>query len=251
MTTVRFDDPDAIMDGYTIYLPVSHNADNAPYPVLVFLQGAFGVSDRIEDVNDWGMTRLIRDETNLDSRRNRLLLDGFIVVNPHIRQGSYADHPQVITQIINDVIEDHNGDPTRVYLTGLSRGGHGTWGLASSLPGTFAAIAPIGGNSSRVDDWAALEGTAIWISHNAHDSRVSFDYTQQAMRQLESELGIGFQTYDTLSVRRTDFMDHDHILTSAQTMSHDAWTEIYSNPEFYEWLLRHRLPDRRAPSETR
>ncbi|MEM1185335.1 MAG: protein kinase [Planctomycetota bacterium] len=240
LTTVRLDDPDAVMDGYTIYLPQSHGPRDEPYPIIVYLQGAFGVGDRIEAVNEWGLARLLRDETSLDSRRNRLLLDEFIVVNPHIRSGQYGDYPSVVREILDEVIETHNADPTRIYVTGLSRGGHGSWALAEALPSTFAAIAPIGGSSEMVEDWSSLSGTSVWISHNAGDSRVSFNNAQRAMNQIEGRFGVQFRRFDRLVVEGTDYLDHDFILTSARTRSHDAWTEVYSNAEFYEWLLRQR-----------
>ncbi|MFK7959146.1 MAG: protein kinase [Phycisphaerales bacterium] len=241
LTTVRINNADRGIDGYTIHLPINHTSAGERHPVLVFLQGAFGVGGPIERVNDWGLTRLLRDETELNSRRNQLLLDGFIVINPHTRGGGFDDDPELVQQIIDDIIARHHGDRSRVYLTGLSLGARGTYGLAERLPNTFAAIAPIAGRSGNVNDWSQYTGPAVWISHNAADARVPFENAERAITGIESELGVTFRTYDRLRVNGTDFLDQRYILTAAPTRSHDAWTDIYSYAEFYEWLLEHRI----------
>ncbi len=238
LATVAFDDTTRVMDGYTIYLPRSHDPDARRYPVLVYLQGAYGVGGAIRSVNDWGLARLLRDETDASTERNRLLLDTFIVVCPHIQKGNYHDHPEVVREILDTVVTNHSGDPDRVYLTGLSRGGHGSWGLAAKLPGTFAAIAPIGGGASSVKNWDEWIDTAIWISHNRNDGVVPFQQAADAMRHVERETGGTFAKYDTLDVSGTDYLEQRYVLTSAPTDSHDAWTDIYTRPEFYRWLLR-------------
>ncbi|MCR9245883.1 MAG: protein kinase [bacterium] len=236
------------MDGYAIYLPRSHATTSEPVPVLVYLQGGFGVGGPIGDVINWGLARLVRDETDLSTARNQLLLDRFIVVCPHIREGQYHDDPEAMRSILVDVIDKHRGDPSRVYLTGLSRGGHGTWGLAARLRGTFAAIAPIGGRHEGFDDWSVLDGPAIWLSHNRGDGVVPFSSTATAVEQLEGELGVEFRRFDTLLVEGTDYLSHPYILTAPLSDTHDAWTDLYSNAPFYRWLLEHR---RRPPATER
>ena len=54
-------------------LPESHDNVKDPYPIIVYLQGSYGVGGPIENVNKWGLTRLIRDENDLSNERNQLL----------------------------------------------------------------------------------------------------------------------------------------------------------------------------------
>lgn len=228
------------MDGYTLYLPESHDKTKGPYPVLVYLQGAYGVGGEISGINNWGMPRMIRDEQNLSIERNKLLLDTFIVVSPHIKSGQYYSHPDVITKILGDVQSKYNGDPSRVYLTGLSRGGHGTWGLAERLPNTFAAVVPIAGNPESVKDFGKLKGTSVWIAHNLGDSSVNFSDVERAAKRIEKANDVQFLRIETSSAAGTDYINQTHILTSPNSDSHDAWTDMYTSVEFYKWLLKQK-----------
>ena len=61
-----------------------------------------------------------------------------------------------------------------------------------------------------------------------------------AVADLEREFGVEFRRFDGLVVEGSDYLDHRYVLTSARTDSHDAWTDVYSRPEFYRWLLQQR-----------
>ncbi|MEO1526880.1 MAG: protein kinase [Planctomycetota bacterium] len=233
ITTIEVDGGE--LDGYSLYLPTSHTQQEERYPILVALTGAWGVGGPIENVNHWGLARLIRDEEDMDIERNQLILDSFIVVMPHIQRGQYSDHPETVQEILESVIENFNGDSSRIYLTGLSRGGHGTWGLASKLPNTFAAIAPIAGNISDVEDFDALTRPAIWIAHNTGDS--SFENSLEAIEALEKRTDDTFVRLSNPDASETDYMEHRYLLTAPERDHHDAWTEMYTRPELYKWLL--------------
>ncbi|MEM7478588.1 MAG: protein kinase [Planctomycetota bacterium] len=236
LTTVEVDDE--MLDGYSLYLPVSHGTvEETQYPVLVALTGAWGVGGPIENVNHWGLARLIRDEEDMDLERNQLILDSFIVVMPHIQGGQYSDHPEKIRQIIETVVESYGGDSNRVYLTGLSRGGHGTWGLASMLPEMFAAIAPIAGNIAEVENFDTLRGPAIWIAHNSGDS--SFENSEEAIEELEGRGNDRFLRLSNPDASETNYMEHRYVLTAPERDHHDAWTEMYTRPELFKWFLAH------------
>jgi serine/threonine-protein kinase len=232
--TIATEDVD--MDGYTLYLPVSHAENKDDYPILVSLQGSWGVGGEIESVNLWGLNRLIRDENDLSNERNQLVLDSFIVVSPHIKQGSYSDHPDLVRSIIESVAEEFRGDLDRVYLTGLSRGGHGTWGLACKLKDMFAAIVPVAGTTNDVDDFSNLTKPAIWISHNTGDG--SFEYSEAAVEKLEDLTDTDFLKIESVEVSGTDYLDHRYVFVTPDRNHHDAWTELYLRPEVYQWLLK-------------
>jgi serine/threonine protein kinase/predicted esterase len=235
---------DGLMDGYTLYLPVSHAEGEGLFPILVFLQGSYGVGGTISDISNWGLPRLIRDENDLSIERNRLLLDSFIVVSPHIREGQYYNHALLVKKIIHDVAAEYNGDLDRVYLTGLSRGGHGTWGIASRLPGTFAAIAPIGGRVDSVANFNKLAGTSIWIAHNTGDQVSPFADIANAVNTMEDGSNVEFLRIDNGDASGTDYLNNKYILTAPRVDSHDAWTDMYSSVEFYKWLLLQKSPTR-------
>ena len=233
-TSVKVDGGD--MDGYTMYLPVSFDQNDKPYPILISLQGAWGVGGEIDWVNLWGLNRLIRDTGDLTSERSKLLLDSFIVVSPHIKRGSYSKHHELVGEIIETVAKKYRGDLNRVYLTGLSRGGHGTWGLASRMKDRFAAIVPIAGNTNDVEDFSALNGPAIWIAHNEGDG--SFEHSKEAVAKIEKLTEAKFLRVKDPNVADTDYLEHRYVFTTPQRNHHDAWTEMYARSEMYKWLLR-------------
>ncbi|MEM8680860.1 MAG: hypothetical protein AAGF97_16040, partial [Planctomycetota bacterium] len=241
LATVLLDE-NSRMDGYTLYLPVSHDTAEAPFPVIVYLQGAYGVGGEVSDLNNWGLARLLRDESDLSIERNRLLLDSFIVISPHIQEGNYHDEPEVLREILDHVFATYRADPDRVVVTGLSRGGHGSWAFPSILPNTFAAIAPMGGNPSGLQNLSDLDGVGLWVGHNQHDAVVDFGPVADVIDQLEDRDGDSFHTVSSIEDLRgdADALEATRIMTSADSRSHDAWTDVYTSPEFYHWLLKQR-----------
>ena len=240
LATIVLPEPRGNVDGYSLYLPMSYDASDATYPLLVYLQGAYGVGGEVSNLNDWGMLRLLRDEHELDTERNRLLLDGFVVLAPHIVEGSYDAHPGVVAALVDEVLASTRTDPARVHLTGLSRGGHGSWGLASKLPGRFASIAPAGGNPEGRADLEALAGVSVWIAHNENDSVTAYGPARDAASALEQLYGEPFLNTSPVGVDASGYLDRRYVFTSAATGGHDSWTDLYSNAEYYAWLLRQR-----------
>jgi predicted peptidase len=123
--------------------------------------------------------------------------------------------------LLDEIVKSHNVDTSRVYLTGLSMGGYGTWQLAAIHPGKFAAIVPVcgGGNPQRV---GPLKETPVWVFHGAKDEIVPLSESEKMVEALQAIGG---------NVKLTVYPDADH----------DSWTETYENPKLYEWLLRHSL----------
>ena len=226
------------IDGYTLYLPVTYDKEKGPYPVLVYLQGSFGVGGHVGGINNWGLPRLIRDQNDLTTERNQLLLDSFIVVSPHIKQGQYHSQPKMVTEILSDVISEYNGDSAKVYLTGLSRGGHGTWGLATALPDTFAAIVPIAGSPDEITSYESLKGPSIWVAHNTGDSGIA--NVKKAVKRIESVTGKEFMRIAQSSPTDPEYVNQKYIFTSPNMDGHDAWTDMYCSTELYKWLLNQK-----------
>jgi predicted peptidase len=122
--------------------------------------------------------------------------------------------------LLDDIIRTYRVDRDRVYLTGLSMGGFGTWDLAAAHPEKFAAIAPIcgGGNPQNAKKLARLP---IWVFHGAKDPTVPIERSREMVEALKAAgANVKFTVYP-----------------EAQ---HDSWTETYNNPEFYQWLLEQK-----------
>lgn len=125
-------------------------------------------------------------------------------------------------------------------MTGLSRGGHGTWGVASRMPDKFAAVAPICGAAHGIADYVNLAKIPILTAHNIFDRTVDYNETKNTVHKIEEISGKTFS--QSKSIYEMDYKNHDLIFISGEgeQKGHDAWTEVYNNVNFYKWLLRFR-----------
>jgi predicted peptidase len=125
----------------------------------------------------------------------------------------------VLINLVDDVAARYKVDKKRIYLTGLSMGGYGTWALAAAYPERFAAIAPICGGGSRIMS-LRLKDMPIWVFHGAKDKVVSIEESEEMVKAIRNRGG---------NVKFTIYPD----------AGHDSWTESYNNQELYDWFLEH------------
>ena len=198
---------------YLLFLPKDYQTAGERWPMILFLHGAGERGEDLEKVKIHGPPKIV--ESNTDFR--------FIVISPQSRK--FGWDVKLLEALLDDVILRYHADPDRIYLTGLSMGGFGTWALASAQPDRFAAIVPIcgGGDPKTVDRLAELPA---WVFHGAKDKVVSPERSRQMVEALEAAGG---------NVRLTVYPD----------AGHDSWTETYDNPELYRWLLEQK----RRPSD--
>ena len=119
--------------------------------------------------------------------------------------------------VLNDVMSREPVDPTRIYLTGLSMGGYGTWDLAARQPERFAAIMPIcgGGDEATAPRLAKLP---VWCFHGDADKAVPVERSRSMIAALEA--AGGNPKYSEL-----------------QGVGHDSWTPAYRDPAVLDWLF--------------
>ena len=122
---------------YLLYKPKNYEEDN-PNPLLIFLHGAGERGDDLELVKKHGPPKLIEEGIELP----------LIVASPQMAMEEWWS-PSTIVWLLADIKKRLNVDPDRVYLTGLSMGGYGTWETAIKYPNLFAAIVHICGRGDR------------------------------------------------------------------------------------------------------
>jgi len=198
---------------YLLSLPDGYDQKEQQWPLMLFLHGAGERGDDLTKVKVHGPPKLVEQGKSLP----------FIVVSPQCPTGSRWSSPDQVGALIallDEIVENYRVDESRVYLTGLSMGGHGTWTLASTCPERFAAIAPIcGGGDRRMA--RRLKEMPIWVFHGAKDSVVPIAQSKEMVEAIKEAGGtVEFTIYPEAN--------------------HDSWTATYDNPKLYDWFLSHR-----------
>ena len=144
----------------------------------------------------------------------------FVVVMPLCTEETWFDLWQQLKDLVALLQNTPWVDASRLYLSGNSMGGYGTWQLAISVPDAFAAMIPVCGGGMYWDA-GRLKKIPVWAFHGALDTTVLPEESQKMVDAVNKRGG-------------------NAKLTIYPNNTHDAWTDTYSNPEVYAWLLQHR-----------
>jgi len=207
------DKEEAVEIRYFLFLPQGHGSaekKNEKWPLMLFLHGAGERGDNLDLVKKHGPPKIVDEKKDFP----------FITVSPQCPSGKFWN-PEQMAKLVDHVANTYSADPKRLYVTGLSMGGFGTWNLLAEYPGKFAAAIPIcgGGNPEAAEK---MKGTPIWVFHGAKDSAVSIAKSEAMVDALKKVQG---------NVKFTIYPE----------AGHDSWTETYNNPEVYKWLLEQKL----------
>lgn len=183
-------------------------SENGKYPTLFFLHGA-GTRGTSTDA--------LRENAFFECTENMNL--PFVIVAPLCSENTWFDLFEHLIALVKEVAKLPYVDEKRIYLTGNSMGGYGTWQLAMSMPEYFAAIVPVCGGGMYWNAWR-LKNVAVWAFHGEKDDCVSPTETEKMM-DIVKRAGAEAK------------------LTIYPEAGHNAWTPTYSNPEVFEWLLKH------------
>jgi len=203
---------------YLLFLPKGYDPKAAKrWPLILFLHGAGERGTNIWRVAIHGPPKNVSTLPDFP----------FIVVSPQCPEGQIWSREPLLA-LLDDVIAKYAVDTKRVYLTGLSMGGYGTWDLGLWHPERFAAIVPICGGGQIIsvllagrDRGAALRSLGVWAFHGGKDPVVPLEESQRMVDALK-KAGV-----------------EDVHLTVYPEAGHDSWTETYKNPKLYDWLLKH------------
>lgn len=190
---------------YLLSLPTDYSHSKQRWPLVLFLHGAGESGTNLAKVKTHGPPKIVEVKGPFP----------FILVSPQSRGRGWD--PDALNALLDSVIRQYRVDKDRVYLTGLSMGGFGTWSLAAAHPQRFAAIAPICGGGNPADA-AKLAHIPTWVFHGAKDNTVPLKRSEEMVEALKAAGG-------------------DPKFTVYPDAGHDSWTATYDNPEFYAWLL--------------
>lgn len=206
--------------GYYVYLPESHFlVPGEKLPLLVFLHGSGEKGN--------GTTELSRVLVHGPPKLVRAGRDfPFVVVSPQLPSSQGGWPAGLVGEVIDRAVASYNIDTTRIYLTGLSLGGFGTWGFATARPARIAAIVPIagGGNPGQV---CAMRPVPVWGFHGDADGTVNVSGSVNTVNALAA-----CTPAPAVTPR----------LTIYPGVGHDSWSRTYDGSaghDIYAWLLTH------------
>lgn len=228
---------------YLLYLPDSYGRNPwKRWPLLIFLHGSgeTGLTmEHLSRVAANGPPRELAGPVPLPD-----LADNFIVLSPQSPDNQYWETQfAVLDALLAEIESTYAIDPPRVYLTGLSLGGFGTWQYAERHPDHFAALVPVAAGYDHVfetryvgagyyegkirfpaipDSLCSLKHIPVWVFHGARDETIPHNETANVVVDAFRACG-GNVSY-----------------TLYPDAGHDSWTETYANPELYRWLLAQR-----------
>jgi predicted peptidase len=197
---------------YVVFIPKDYDGKKE-YPVIMFLHGAGESGTDGQKQVKVGLGKAIRDKKeNFE----------FIAIFPQSQKGGWgagsAEGKRAMA-ILDTVEKDYKTDKHRVYLTGLSMGGFGTWSLAAAHPKRWAAIAPICGGGNPKDA-AKIKDIPCWCFHGDADTAVKVDRSRDMIKALKDAGGT--PRYDEYA-----------------KVGHNSWDRAYATADLYPWLLKH------------
>ncbi|WP_199756926.1 prolyl oligopeptidase family serine peptidase [Pedobacter sp. KBW06] len=198
-----------IESNYLLYLPEDYQQDSLKkFPLVLFLHGSGERGNDLDKVKAQGLPRLVEAGKKFP----------FILVSPQ----SVADwETRDLMLLLQGLEKKYRIDDERLYLTGLSMGGYGSWDMATKYPGLFAAVIPVCGGGDPSTVWN-MRHTPTWVFHGAKDDAVPLKASQEMVDALRIE---------NPSVKFTVFPE----------AGHDSWTAAYDTDSLYTWMLSQKV----------
>jgi predicted peptidase len=220
--------------GYRVYVPKNLKTKKN-LPVLLFLHGA---GERGDD--NLAQTKIGLGPAIVKNRESF----PFVVVMPQCPKGRWWPEPEmqaIAMKALEDAVKEFKGNTSRIYLTGLSMGGYGAWGIVRGNPRKFAALAIICGgitnprsvpvpagaqeSSSSEDPYVStarkVGRTPVWVFHGSADMVVPVTESRKMVEAIKAAGG---------KVRYSEY----------EGVTHNSWDRAYGEPELFTWLLSHR-----------
>jgi predicted peptidase len=218
---------------YQVYVPSSYTAAGS-WPVILFLHGS----------GERGDDGLLPTQTGLGAaiRRSPARYPAIVVFPQAPSDSGWVGQPaRAAMAALEKTMQEYQTDSDRVYLTGLSMGGNGTWYLAYRCSSKFAAIVPLCGWITPFDEWSRGFETVVpgndaspfqsvarklvrmptWIFHGEEDSAVPVEQSRMAAEAFKTAGG---------NVQFTELAG----------TGHNSWDAAYSSTRFTTWLFAQR-----------
>jgi|GEM_PF-686863 Predicted peptidase len=216
---------------YRIYVPKNYNS-SISYPLVLSLHGSGerGTDNKSQVSNPFAITTQLLQKPNIAKYPCIILApqspNGLWSTAPNqYKNNSFHLNNCVITpelkmtvELVNEICTKYNVDKNRLYVTGYSSGGTGTWEAILRYPDLFAAAVPISG-AGDPSKASLIKHVAVWVFHNSGDTIVSVKGSRDMVSALKAEKA---------KVHYTEYQKKGHI----------SWIDTYASADLYAWLFR-------------
>ena len=209
---------------YAVYIPRGYDAATA-WPAIVFLHGSCECGTDGQKQLAVGLPLAVM----LQPERWPCII---ICPQKPEQAKEWEDYDSAVMAMLAAAREEWKIDGDRIYLTGLSQGGQGTWTLGAAHADTFAAVAPVCGYVRRMDPAELarnLRRMPSWSFHGEDDPIVPVQETRKMHAALREARG-----------DQSGSDDPDARLTTYPGVGHESWERAYMDPELPRWLLSRR-----------
>jgi predicted peptidase len=199
---------------YVLFVPHDYQGD-AEFPLILFLHGSGETKGGQKMPVEVGIGPAIK--------KNEKSFP-FITIIPQAQTRNWSansENGKRAMAMLKDVQKAFKVDPKRIYLTGLSMGGFGTWSLAAAHPDKWAAIVPICGGGNPKDA-EKIKSIPCWCFHGDADGAVPVQKSRDMVEALKKAGG---------SPKYNEY----------PAVGHNSWDKAYGTKELYDWLLEQKL----------
>lgn len=216
---------------YRMMRPADYDAKQK-YPLVIFLHGA---GERGDD----NLVQLVHGMNDFAKDENRQKYPCFVIAPQCPREAKWvnvdwssdshklpaepSDALKLTLNLIAALQKEFSIDPQRLYITGLSMGGYGTWDAISRRPAMFAAAVPVCGGADE-EQAARLVKVPVWAFHGEQDTVVKPERSRRMIKAMEAAGG------------KPKYTEYPGV-------GHNSWVKAYSDPAMMGWLFSQKLPD--------
>lgn len=200
------------------------------YPLVLFLHGSGERGNDNERQLIWG-AGAFTDKKNRrrypayvvapQCPKNQRWVDVHWALESHDMPEKPSKNMTLVIGLLEQMREAYPVDDSRIYVTGLSMGGYGTWDIISRMPESFAAAVPICGGGDEKQA-AKLTDMPIWVFHGADDTTVPPERSRNMVNAIKNAGGT--------KIRYTEYPD----------IGHGSWKPAYADPELMRWMFKQR-----------
>ena len=212
-TYAQPEDKAKVKYNYLLYLPKNYATSNKAYPVVIYLHGSSQKGNDLSKLKTYGLPQLVDKGRDFD----------FIIASPQCPGNKYWSTDNWFDSLYIDLKSKYKIDVDRVYLTGVSMGGYGTYIVGMDHVDKLAALVPLCGgiNDSDTTRVCTLKDTPIWAFHGTADDIINIKETERVVEGLK-ECGGNIK------------------FTRLENEGHGIQYLYDTNQEIYTWLLQQR-----------